>query len=129
MEHHGITHHPMCVPDSRDCGSINVDVTCNARGTVKIYPQLVHVIKSFIGHLQGGMPKTLGGLQNQVAAALQMIHSLSSVLARKLGGFRVEVSVMAPSIKAAVKAVKQPYRWTQSTLYLMNAEYTTGRGR
>lgn len=105
---HGITHYPIIVPGSRDYGTVNLKVKHQARHfSVKIYPRLIHVIKSFNSHLQGGIPKTLRGVRTQVAAALRMIHSLTGQDAMALGGFRIEVTVKAPSLAEATRLVRR----------------------
>jgi hypothetical protein len=48
---HGIKHFPMLVPGSCDYGTANVRQSHRGRHfSVKIYPRLVHVIKSFNSH-------------------------------------------------------------------------------
>lgn len=105
---HGITHYPILVPGSRDYGTVNLKVKHGARHySVKIYPRLIHVIKSFNSHLQGGIPKTLRGVQSQLAAGLRMIHSLTGKDPMGLGGFRIEVTVKARSLAEAAKLVRR----------------------
>ncbi|RSH83632.1 hypothetical protein EHS25_005536 [Saitozyma podzolica] len=97
---HGIKHFPMLVPGSCDYGTVNLRQSHRGRHfSIKIYPRLVHVIKSFNSHLQGGIPRTLRGARNQVEAALRMIHSLTGRDGMGLGGFRIEVTVKAPSLR------------------------------
>lgn len=64
---------------------------------------LVYVIKSFDSHLQGSVPKTLSGARYQVQAALRMVHSLMGKDATSLGGFRIEVTVKAATLKEAIE--------------------------
>jgi hypothetical protein len=91
---HGIKHFPMLVPGSCDYGTVNLRQSHRGRHfSIKIYPRLVHVIKSFNSHLQGGIPRTLRGVRNQLEAALRMIHSLTGRDGMGLGGFRIEVTV------------------------------------
>ncbi|GFZ44301.1 hypothetical protein JCM24511_02023 [Saitozyma sp. JCM 24511] len=105
--HHGIRHYPMLIPGSRDYGTVNLRASHRGRHfSVKVYPRLVHVIKSFNSHLQGGIPRTLRGVRNQVAAALRMIHSLTGRDGMGLGGFRIEVTVKAPSLQEATRVVR-----------------------
>lgn len=105
---HGIQHYPMLVPGSRDYGTVNLQPSYRGRHfTVKVYPRLVHVIKSFNSHLQGGIPRTLRGVRNQVEAAVRMIHSLTGRDGMGLGGFRIEVTVRAPSLQEATQAVRR----------------------
>jgi hypothetical protein len=88
---HGLQHYPMLVPGSGNFGSVNVKGTHLGRHfSIKIYPRLVHVIKSFNSRLQGSVPKTLQGIRNQVAGALRMIHSLVTKNPTALGGFRID---------------------------------------
>jgi hypothetical protein len=118
---HGITHFPTLVPGSCDYGSVNVDQCHRGRKfTVKIYPRLVHVIKSFNSHLQGSIPTTLSGVLGQVASAKRMIHSLSGKDAMGLGGFRIEVTVRGVSLREATKVVKRTG--------FLNPEYWLGLG-
>jgi len=44
-------------------------------------------------------------MRRQVIAALNMIHNLSTKNDQSLGGFRIEVTVKAPTIKEAKKMV------------------------
>jgi hypothetical protein len=105
---HGIKHFAMCVPGSGDYGSVNIQQSHHGRKfTVKIYPRLVHVIKSFNSHLQGSIPTTLSGVLSQVAGAERMIHSLTGKDAMGLGGFRIEATVKAVSLREATKVVKR----------------------
>jgi hypothetical protein len=83
-------------------------------------PRLVHVIKSFNSHLQGSIPTTLSGVLGQVASAKCMIHSLSGKDAMGLGGFRIEVTVRAVSLREATKVVKRTG--------FLNPEYWLGLG-
>ena len=79
-QQHGIKHYPLLVPGSRGYGTVNLKVTHNAQKfSVKIYPRLVHVIKSSNSQLQAGIPKTLYGILKQRAAALRMIHTLTGL--------------------------------------------------
>jgi hypothetical protein len=103
---HGIRHYPMLVPGSGNFGTVNIKTThLNRKFSIKVYPRLVHVIKSFNSRLQGSIPKTLQGVRNQVAASLRMIHNLSGKRAESMGGFRIEVTVKAKSLKEAHRLV------------------------
>jgi hypothetical protein len=98
----GVQHFPMLVPGSKDFGSVKVKVQYNRRHyQVKVYPHLVHVIKSFNSRLQASVPKTLTGLRSQLTGALSMIGSLSTKDAMALGGFRIEVSVKSRTLQEA----------------------------
>jgi hypothetical protein len=104
---HGIVHYPMLVPGSGNFGTVNLKATHQSRHfSIKVYPRIVHVIKSFNSRLQGSVPKTLQGVRNQVAACLRMIHSLTGKEEKALGGFRIEVTVKAPSLAQAHALVK-----------------------
>jgi len=104
----GIRHFPMVIPASLDYGTVNITAQHKRRNfSVKIYPRMVHVLKSFNSHLQGGIPKTRSGTRRQVNAALTMIHNLTTKDDMSLGGFRIEVTVKAPTLKAAKSIVEQ----------------------
>jgi hypothetical protein len=103
---HGLKHYPMLVPGSGNFGTVNITSTYQGRQfKIKIYPRLVHVIKSFNSRLQGSVPRTLQGVRNQVASAQRMVHSLISKNPTALGGFRIEVTVRAKSLKDAHRLV------------------------
>lgn len=105
---HGLTRYPMLVPASLDYGTVNIKLKHNQQHfSIKIYPRIVHVIKSFNSHLQGSIPKTLNGVRMQVASGLRMIHSLTGKSETELGGFRIEITVKAASLKEAVTRVKK----------------------
>ncbi|KAK1920646.1 hypothetical protein DB88DRAFT_520126 [Papiliotrema laurentii] len=89
--HHGYVHYPMLVPGSGGHGTVNIKAThCSCNFSIKVYPRLILVIKSFNSRLQGWVPKTLQGVSNQVAGCLRMFHSLTSKANKALGGFRIE---------------------------------------
>jgi hypothetical protein len=98
----------MVIPASLDYGTVNINARYRQRNfAVKVYPRMVHVLKSFNSHLQSGIPKTTHGVRRQVNAALTMIHNITSKDDKSLGGFRIEVTVKAPTLKAAVCLVNQ----------------------
>lgn len=114
---HGVQHYPMLVPGSANYGTVNIRTTHRNRNfSIKVYPRLVHVIKSFNSRLQGSIPKTLQGVRNQVAGSLRMIHNLSTKEDTAMGGFRIEVTVKAKSLKEAHRLVTatnflNPHYW------------------
>lgn len=96
------TCYTMLAPASRDFGSIQTSIHWNHTSyKVKIYPRLVHVIKSFNSRLQGEILTTLAGVKKRVKASVNMIQTLSQVPEPELGGFRIEVSVQAPTLTIA----------------------------
>ena len=136
---HGIQHYPMVIPASLDHGTVNITAQYKRRNfSVKIYPRMVHVLKSFNSHLQGGIPRTVHGMRRQVNAALTMIHNLSTKDDKSLGGFRIEVTVKAPSLKVAKRLVDQtsfldPNYWLgigdgPHAPELLNARFITKKG-
>lgn len=103
---HGMEHYAMLVPGSGNYGSVNIKTTHrNRHFKIKVYPRLVHVIKSFNSRLQASVPKTLQGIRNQAAGALRMIHNLASKDDQAVGGFRIEVTVKAKSLRDAHRLV------------------------
>ena len=103
----GIRHYPAMQPAAVGFGTVNIDALHNNRKfEIKVYPRMVHVIKSFNSGLQSKIPSTLKGVKLQVASALRMIHNLSSKEPKALGGFRIEVTVRAPSLAQAEAIVK-----------------------
>jgi len=116
---HGVRRYPMMIPGSRDFGTVNVDLRHRRQDfTIKIYPRLVHVIKSFNSQLQGSIPKKVHGLRTQMDSASDMIHKLAGVDEWRLGGFRIEVTVKAKTLSAAAARVREtPF---------MDADYWVG---
>jgi len=105
---HGFKRYPMAVPCSLDYGTVNLDVTHDRQNfSVKIYPRIVHVIKSFNSSLQSNIPRTLSGVRNQVSAAARMLHNLSGKDETSLGGFRIEVTVKAKSLQEATARINR----------------------
>jgi hypothetical protein len=103
----GTKHYRVIVPGGDDYGTVRQKVKWNGRKwSVKIYPTLTHAIKSIDSHLQGRVPKTLKGVNGQVAASQRMLQALGNKDEYGLGGFRIEVSVKAPTAKAAMDMVE-----------------------
>ena len=97
---------PMIIPASGDFGSVRVQVRLNSRDfTVKIYPRLVHLIKSHNSQLGATIPKTQYGVRAQGRQALQMISDLAASRLQDMDGFRIEVTVQAPTLAAAREIV------------------------
>lgn len=120
--HKGVTHWPVMAPGSRDYGTMGFKIRRKhgRHFDIKIYPRLVHVIKSFNSHFQGGVPQTMSGMRKGVEATKSMLLHLGGVPASKLGGFRIEVTVKAPSLATA-------HRLVMATPYL-NPNYWLGIG-
>jgi hypothetical protein len=98
----GTKHYPMLSPASRDFGSVQTTVVWeDTTLKVKIYPRLVHVIKSFNSRLQGEILTTLAGAKKRFKASVNMVQLLSQVPEEEIGGFRIEVTVPAPTLGAA----------------------------
>ena len=96
----------MLIPGSLDYGSVLVDILY--KGTnykVKIYPRMVHTIKSFNSRLQGEILSTIYGVRRRGHACLQMIQHLGHVPREEIGGYRLEVTVQARSLAAARRMV------------------------
>ena len=135
----GLQHYPMLVPGSGNYGTVNIKATHASRHySIKIYPRLVHVIKSFNSRLQGSVPKTLQGIRNQAAASLRMVHNLASKDDIAVGGFRIEVTIRAPSLRQAYGLVKRtnflnPSYWLgvgngPHTAHILTAKLVTREG-
>jgi hypothetical protein len=111
----------MLIPSSLDFGSCQFNVTYHNRSwKIKIYPRLVHVIKSFNSRLSGTKVKTKAGLVVRGNITIEMIQKLSSIYESRLGGFRIEVSVNAPTLQEAKRLVKatpflRPSTWLHPT--------------
>ena len=68
---------------------------------VKIYPRLVHALKSLGTSFKGPYPKTMRGFQSRCKSVGSITDMLSKVDPADLGGFRIEVSFCAPTLAAA----------------------------
>ena len=103
----GLKQFRMLVPGSLDYGSVNIRLKHNNRKfSIKIYPKLVHVMKAIDSRLQASVPRTLQGVRDQVAKGLRMLHALTAKNDMELGGFRIEVSVTAPTLARAKQLVE-----------------------
>ena len=98
----GLTLFPMLVPSSLDYGSVLIELTHKGKQfKVKIYPRVVHVIKSFNSRLQGDQPRLVAAVRRRGKASGEMIHNLATIPAPELGGFRIEVTVAAKTLTEA----------------------------
>jgi hypothetical protein len=99
-------HYPMLVPGLSNYRTVNIKTTHrNRHFKIKVYPRLVHVIKSFNSQLQASVPKTLQITRNQAAGALRTILDLASKENHVIGGFRLEVTVKPQSLRDAHRLV------------------------
>lgn len=97
-----MTAYPMVTPGSLDYGSIEIKIEQDNRHLrVKIYPLLVHVIKSINSRIEGEPPKTVKNIRRKGSAARSMIQELSAIPASEMGGFRIELSLRAKSTAEA----------------------------
>jgi hypothetical protein len=111
----------MVIPGSMDFGSINIKTTFKSRKyTVKIYPKLVHVIKSINSSIPNQSLKSLQGMRGRLRIARSMVDKLEGLDQDKLGGFRIEVSTTAPTLSRAIK-------WVSATPFL-RPSYWLGNG-
>ncbi|OXG10554.1 hypothetical protein C366_06658 [Cryptococcus neoformans Tu401-1] len=98
----GMDVYPMLIPMSKDFGSINVKLIARGKECrVKIYPRLVHVLKSIRGQLQKYDPKTLSGLIKQLTAAEQLLKEVTPIDDEECGGLRIELSVSTCTLAEA----------------------------
>lgn len=110
---------PMLLNLGQGFGSVRA--TFNFRGSkfiVKIYPILVHCIKSTSGKMQTFDGNTFGSLRKRETTYLKRIDKLENFPKINLGGSRVEVTVQAPTLQHA-------YAKVASTPLLNIYEYLT----
>lgn len=98
----GMDVYPMLIPISKDFGSISVKMSARGKECrVKIYPRLVHVLKSIRGQLQKYNSKTMSGLMKQMTAAQELLKEITSMDEEECGGFRIEVSLNTFTLEEA----------------------------
>lgn len=98
----GMQVYPMVIPRSMDFGSVKVILTYDEKEyTVKIYPRLVHVIKSFNSNPHPHNPNITQTLKERRSALGVMIDNLRNLDPAELGGFRLEISLNARSLSEA----------------------------
>lgn len=113
---------PMVVPASGDFGSVHGRIKYQGSTyKVKIYPRIVHVIKSINSRIQGETLKTIAGLKKRTDSCINMVQRLSKKRPEQLGGFRIEVTVQAPTLIIAKQIV-------ENTPLLNLKYYTTPSG-
>jgi hypothetical protein len=114
--------YPMVCPGSRDFGSVQMSMDyMDTLYKIKIYPRLVHVIKSFNSRIQGEPITNIRGVGKRIKASVQMVQLLSKVPVQDMGGYRIEVTVQAPSLDIAMQ-------WVDRTPYL-NIHYWSCPGQ
>lgn len=117
----GMTVYPMVIPRSMDFGSVNIELRYHGEDyKVKIYPCLVHVLKSFNSGLHANDPNITQTLKDRRSTIGSMIDNLAKLDPEELGGFRIEVRLKARSLKEArEKAQNLPFfdikRWLNPT--------------
>ncbi|KJD99472.1 hypothetical protein I311_06961 [Cryptococcus gattii NT-10] len=98
----GMQVYPMVIPRSMDFGSVKVVLTYDGKEyAIKIYPRLVHVIKSFNGNLHPHDPNITQTLKERRSTLGAMIDNLRNLDPAELGGFRLEISLNARSLSEA----------------------------
>lgn len=116
-----LTTFPMIIPGSLDYGSVQIITRFKHRDfRIKIYPRLVHVIKSINSRLQGEPPQTVRNIKRKGAAAQAMVQELTTISSKEMGGFRIEVSVRARTLGEAQRIVNdtgflRPSTWVNSS--------------
>lgn len=119
---HDVELHSILIPASKDYGTICMYPEWQGVNyKVKVYPRMVHVIKSINSKLQGQVPRQVRSVRTRGDASLEMIQKLSAIPRHELGGFRIEVSVTANTLLAARQLVNStPFLdinfWLQPTL-------------
>lgn len=97
-----ISRYPMVIPGSLDYGSVCVFIRWQRQQyKVKIYPRLVHVIKSINSRFQGEPLKTIAATRKKMRVAEKMVHSFSQISGSEIGGFRIEVSITNATLTGA----------------------------
>lgn len=105
--------YPMVVPASLGYGSVLVrDISWHGdKFNVKVYPRLVHTIKSINSRIQGDIVTTLRGVKRRVEACSKLVSRLEDVPAWEMGGYRIEVTVSAGTLKEARDKVQDVPFW------------------
>lgn len=103
--------YPMIIPRSADFGSVKIVLSYEGEDyKVKMYPRLTHVLKSFNGKLHAADANCVQTLKARRSVIEGMIERLSAMNANELGGFRLEVSVVAKTLaEAKHKALSLPF--------------------
>lgn len=101
--------YPMIIPESRHHGSVSFSFSLDGDSfQVKVYPLLVHSIKSWHGKLNFYEPSNCRALKTRRATIEKMIGRLETAAEEwESGGFRVEVTLYAPTLVAAQAKVRE----------------------
>lgn len=103
-----VTTYPMITPGSKDYGSVHMQVKHNNKDYgIKIYPRMVHVIKSYNSRLHGQRPMSIRAIRHRATSAANMIKRLAATPASEIGGYRIEVSLNAQTLSHAWKEAKE----------------------
>ncbi|OXC62417.1 hypothetical protein AYX13_06985 [Cryptococcus neoformans] len=96
----------MVIPLSSDFGSCHIRLRYDSTDyEVKIYPLLVHKLKSF-GGINVSDFKVHGTLKSRFKQYKQILNDLEKVTPSKLGGYRIEVTLHARTLLEARRMVE-----------------------
>ncbi|KAE8235072.1 hypothetical protein A4X13_0g9622 [Tilletia indica] len=102
-----ITHYPLLGPLGAGYGSTKMIIQAEgASYSVKIYSKIAHVIKSVLGHLLLYAPKTVFSLKSRKANLETLLEHFGTLQPSDFKGIRIEVTVQAPTLAAAVDQVR-----------------------
>lgn len=97
-----MTTYPMITPGSLDFGSVFMEVEDHGEPfRVKVYPHLVHTLKSISSKFQNDLPKSVASMRSKGRQSQKVVKELLSIPAEDMGGFRIEVTVTARTLEEA----------------------------
>ncbi|OWZ27404.1 hypothetical protein C347_06199 [Cryptococcus neoformans AD2-60a] len=107
----GMEIYPMITPRSLGFGSIKIELRYQGENyTIKIYPRLTHVLKSFHSKLNARDPRSVKTLKDRRSTIGKMIDRLADLHPKEFGGFRIEISLVAKTLgEAKQKALRLPF--------------------
>lgn len=106
LPRHKGTKYPMLTPLGEEHGSLKFYIDFKGQKVlVKIYSRVVHTIKAvapYMGKMDAKTVKALRARMNQLENVLEAYQEADE---QTLGGFRMEVTIRAPTLRAAVELV------------------------
>ena len=124
----GLRHFAVMTPASMDFGTVNFKTTYRAHNyAIKVYPRIVHVLKSQKYRMDSKLPKLSRTLRARMQTVEEVIQAMALIPPNVLGGLRIEVSVRAPTLEHAQQLVLDANLLNPSTWLQPNEDPVLGQ--
>ena len=101
------TIYPLLLSLGQGAGSVDIRPKHKFFSKIKIYPRLVHTLKSLSAKHLRSLPTSTRAWNGALKSIEKKLSYMKNSLNQNIGGFRIEVSVCAPSLAKAVALVEK----------------------